>query len=73
MKAYNWTMKEFNLAIVAEDEGLVLHQANCPDARQAAAYGKPVMTLLGCKTIPAGEKRHSCLDGHRGLDWVTDD
>jgi len=41
-------MKTYDLALVEEADALHAHEASCPVARQAAADGKPVMTLLGC-------------------------
>jgi hypothetical protein len=51
-----------DIALVMENEVLA-HRANCPIARQAAAQGKPVLTMFQCsEPLPGDIKRHSCLD-----------
>lgn len=43
---------------------MVLHRADCPHARQLAAEGEPVMTLLDCARQPTPDSRliwHHCL------------
>ena len=53
---------------LASDRGQVMvHTADCPDVRAAAARGEPVCTLFGIDTkkadkLPLNVKRHSCLD-----------
>jgi hypothetical protein len=51
-----------NIALVLENEVLA-HRANCPVAREAAAQGKPVLTMFDCsEPLPSEIKRHSCLE-----------
>jgi hypothetical protein len=56
--------RDFALTEDEDEPGTVLvHRADCPDARRLAALGRPVMTLLDCtKPLPADIKRHSCLE-----------
>ena len=40
----------------------LMHRADCPEARRAAADGHPVMTLWDCDgPLPTNVQRHSCL------------
>jgi hypothetical protein len=52
-----------NYAVTTDEhDELVLHRADCPDARTRAAHGEPVLTMLDCQREPPAElKRHSCL------------
>lgn len=56
---------EHDLALTEGPDGKVLmHRADCPEARAQAASGKPVMTLFACEgPLPDDVARHSCLEG----------
>lgn len=43
---------------------ITVHRADCPEVRQAAAEGIPVMTMLGCQVMPEQDKHlwHSCME-----------
>jgi hypothetical protein len=47
---------------------IAVHRADCPVARQAAADGKPVMTLIDCEVMPPmnGSCAYNCkcLESH---------
>jgi len=53
-----------DLAITEGPNGKpLLHVANCPDARAAAARGEFVGTLFGCQgPLPDDIEKHSCLE-----------
>lgn len=54
-----------NIALTLEPcvREVVAHRADCPDARRAAAEGRPVMTMFECsEPLPPEIKRHSCLN-----------
>jgi hypothetical protein len=42
---------------------ILLHRADCPEVRQMAADGHPVMTMLGCRkgSWPDVCPWHSCI------------
>jgi hypothetical protein len=54
-----------DLALVHDNDTgeVMLHTANCPEARRMAANGHPVMTMLGCEKLPdvIEYKWHSCI------------
>lgn len=60
---YRQTMT-LDLALAEGPDGRpMLHAADCPAVRAAAAQGKFVATLFGCVGEPPGDiERHSCLD-----------
>jgi hypothetical protein len=43
----------------------ILHRADCPQVRQLAADGVPVLTMLGCERMPPADNArliwHTCL------------
>lgn len=46
---------------------IVVHRADCPDARKAAADGHPVLTLFDCQNdAPLDLPKHSCMDDPNG-------
>lgn len=52
-----------DIAMVQEHDGkVVIHEANCPVARRAAADGFPVFTMFGCeRPAPKEYPRHTCM------------
>ena len=50
-------------ALVELPDGKVqAHLADCATVRWWAAFGQPVLTMLGCeKPLPADLQRHECL------------
>ena len=64
--ATDWTAYMIDLALVHDNVTgeMLVHRADCPEARRMAAEGHPVMNMFGCEKLPPEEyKRHSCLDG----------
>ena len=57
-----------DLALVPSEDGrpiLILHRADCPAVRQAAADGKPVLTMFDCQHAPKNDvEKHSCMKVH---------
>jgi len=52
-----------DLALAEQNGLLVLHQADCPQARELAEAGRPVLTMLDCARMPSDDwPRHECLD-----------
>jgi hypothetical protein len=56
-------MQQLDFAFTVDPNGtMVAHRADCPTARQLAAEGAPVITMIGCLLPLRDEiKRHSCL------------
>lgn len=56
--------RDFALAL-GTDGTVILHRADCPEVRQQAANGEPVLTLFDCENEPNDKTpRHSCLQSH---------
>jgi hypothetical protein len=57
-------VKPYDIALTEEQPGKVMvHRADCPDARRQAAQGLPVATMLGCEgPLPKDLPKHSCLE-----------
>lgn len=54
-----------NIALVQDPDGdCTVHRAECPAAREAAAAGRPVLTMLGVqRSIPRDQYRqHDCMN-----------
>jgi hypothetical protein len=53
----------FDLALTEDHSGrAVVHRADCPEVRQLADAGEPVLTMLGCTNLPPDDvPRHDCL------------
>jgi hypothetical protein len=53
-----------DVALVAGEAGMVVHKADCPEARKAANHGVPVLTMFGIEgkseTLREYEW-HSCM------------
>jgi hypothetical protein len=51
-----------NLAVVfGVDDKILLHKADCPVVRKAAADGFPTLTMFGAKEVPTEYEKHECL------------
>lgn len=56
-------VKDIALTEDADGKGVLMHRADCPYARMAAANGLPVATLFGIQGgLPTDIKRHDCLE-----------
>lgn len=54
-----WMAEKTDIALVVEpDDILVAHQVACPAAREAAAAGWPVMTMIGCERMIGRDETH---------------
>jgi hypothetical protein len=52
-----------DIALTSDGRGGVLaHRADCPEARQMADRGEPVLTMFGIeKPLEPNIRRHTCL------------
>ena len=53
-----------DIALVGNEKtgNLIIHRADCLLVRMLASQGHPVVTLIGCESIPEGYPRHECMD-----------
>ena len=52
----------YDYALVLDDDVIVAHKLDCPQARRAAETGKPVLTMFDCtKPLGSAYKKHHCL------------
>lgn len=50
-----------DIALTEVDGQVVVHCADCPEARRLADAGFPVATLYGCARLPDDLPFHRCL------------
>ena len=54
-------MRKWDIALVEQNDQVVVHVADCREVRALAALGVPVATMLGCQGLPDDLPYASCL------------